>query len=111
MTRTVKGRVSPAHMKTKDFTRAWLVAIAVAIGITGCSSGPTRDERSYQAGYHEGADGAMKMIRSGVAPVAACKAMAEASNGWNDHPYNPLDYEGGCEKRLIDVGAWSGHSI
>lgn len=91
--------------------RAWLVAIAMAVSFAACSSGPTRDARSYQAGYQQGADGAMNMMRSGVPPVMACKNMAEAANGWNPNLYNPLDYEAGCEQRLRDLGQWSGRSI
>jgi hypothetical protein len=52
----------------------------------------------------------MNMMRSGTPPVTACKEMAEAANGWNPNPYNPLDYEYGCEKHLRDLGQWSGRS-
>ncbi|CAM2995378.1 Lipoprotein [Mycobacterium simiae] len=88
--------------------------ISVLIAVTtvaGCSTRPQPDARSYQAGYHQGADRAMNMVRSGVSPVTACKEMAEAANGWNPSPYNPLDYEAGCERRLRDLGLWSGRSI
>lgn len=90
------------------------VIVSALIAVTfvaGCSTGAHRDARSYQAGYQEGADRALNMMRSGVSPVMACKNIAEAANGWNPSPYNPLDYEAGCEQRLRDLGQWSGRSI
>jgi hypothetical protein len=76
--------------------RSWFIAIAVAISIAGCSSGSTRDARSYNAGSQVGQTLALKMARNGVSSDMACKAQTEAANVWNPNPYNLTDFNAGC---------------
>jgi hypothetical protein len=81
---------------------AIVLILIVLTTSTGCSTGAHRDARSYQAGYND--TYAPNMVKQGVSPVSACKQTAAAVNGWNPNPYNPLDYEAGCEQHLHDVG-------
>ncbi|OBB80313.1 hypothetical protein A5760_19700 [Mycobacterium colombiense] len=83
-------------MKLKKFAPAGFIAIAVAIGTAGCSSGPARDARSYDAGHQVGQTLALKMVRAGVSSSQACKAQTEAANVWNPNPYNLTDFNAGC---------------
>lgn len=84
--------------------RPCLVAIAVAISIAGCNSGPHRDEPSYRNGYRRGAADAMILISTGVPPVKACQQVAEAAAAGAGSKLNHLDYEGGREARLRELG-------
>jgi hypothetical protein len=74
--------------------KSFMSALAVATVLAGCDT--ARDERSYQAGYHDGAALAAKMVRNGYGVNGACHAQAEASNGFNPQPYNTSDFEQGC---------------
>lgn len=83
-------------MKAKRFARAWFIAIAVGVGIAGCSSGATRDARSYDAGYQIGQTSGLKMAKNGTSSDMACKAQTESANVWNPQPYNLTDFNAGC---------------
>lgn len=95
MTRTVETPCFPGK-KAEKLAPTWFIAIAVAIGLAGCSSGPTRDGRSYDAGHQVGQTLALKMVRTGVSSSQACKAQTEAANVWNPQPYNLTDFNAGC---------------
>lgn len=75
---------------------SWWAVTALVVCIAGCSSGPARDARSYDAGHQVGQTLALKMVRTGVSSDQACKAQTEAANGWNPNPYNLTDFNAGC---------------
>jgi hypothetical protein len=77
-------------------------AAVLVSAVSSCASaGATRDERSYQAGYHSNG---VASARAGASPAAACRGALVAANvdlqmdppGGNSSPYNAGDFTQGC---------------
>ncbi|WAC92250.1 hypothetical protein [Mycobacterium sp. Aquia_213] len=77
-------------------TAAIVVAVLATAVLVHWSTAPSRDERSYQAGYHEGAPYARSLMRAGTSAETACQTQAINSNVWNPEPYSAGDYLAGC---------------
>jgi hypothetical protein len=85
-------------MRTKRTMIGGIVAAAMLTS-SCASAGASRDERSYQAGYHSTL--ALTEVRAGGSPAASCRnalVTAEIDRRLNgdSNPYNANDFIQGC---------------
>lgn len=78
--------------------------VALALIIAGCSSAPSVDQRSYDAGYNSGGPA---LVAQGVFATAACQQALEAAYlfvpaGFQN--YDNSSFNSGCYTAIHDSG-------